>query len=199
MSSPTYGTDKTAAAQLLDDVSGAAAITPKHKDPIDYKPRPDLVKPAPGQKANLPPPQQSIETASADWPESPEARRARIRADATTHQNDPNYQPEAVEDVQTDPEAVKKAMAESGSSHPPRWSPDDSSVTRRNEIQRRLAEQKQGDPTVRKYLSEPPLAYRQAASTAPQNELGEDEYKKERRLKAQAEGKKGGWFDWLGL
>ena len=199
MSSPTYGTDKTAAAQLFDDVSGAASITPKRKDPIDYKPRPELVKPAPGQKENLPPPQQSIETASADWPESPEARRARIRADATTHQNDPNYQPEAVEDVQTDPEAVKKAMAESGSSHPPRWSPDDSSVTRRNEVQRRLAEQKQGDPTTRKYLSEPPLAYRQAADTAPQNELGEDEYKKERRLKAQAEGKKSGWFDWMGL
>ncbi|RAZ90519.1 hypothetical protein DPM33_13495 [Mesorhizobium hawassense] len=199
MSSPTYGTDKTAAAQLFDDVSGAASITPKHRDPIDYKPRPDLVKPGPGQKETLPPPQQSIETASADWPESPEARRARIRADATAHQNDPNYQPETVEDVQTDPVAVKKAMADSGSSHPPRWSPDDSSVTRRNEIQRRLADQKQGDPTTRKYLSEPPLAYRQPSDAAPQNELGEDEYKKERRLKAQAEGKKGGWFDWLGL
>ncbi|TIV55465.1 MAG: hypothetical protein E5V86_27440, partial [Mesorhizobium sp.] len=118
---------------------------------------------------------------------------------ATAHQNDPNYQPEAVEDVQTDPASVKKAMADSASSHPPRWSPDDSSATRTAEIQRRLAEQKQGDPTTRKYLSEPPLAYRQAADTAPQNELGEDEYKKERRLKAQAEGKKGGWFDWLGL
>ncbi|MDX8452737.1 hypothetical protein RFM98_08215 [Mesorhizobium sp. VK9D] len=199
MSSPTYGTDKTAAAQLFDDVSGAAAITPKRRDPIDYKPRPDLVKPAPGQKENLPPPQQSIQTASTDWPESPEARRARIRADATTHQNDPNYQPEAVEDVQTDPASVKKAMADSGSSHPPRWSPDDSNTTRKAEIQRRLAEQKQGDPTVRKYLSEPPLAYRQASAAAPQNELGEDEFKKERRLKAQAEGKKGGWFDWLGL
>ncbi|MDX8438221.1 hypothetical protein [Mesorhizobium australafricanum] len=199
MSSPTYGTDKTAAAQLFDDVSGAASITPKRRDPIDYKPRPDLVKPAPGQKENLPPPQQSIQTASTDWPESPEARRARIRADATTHQNDPNYQPEAVEDVQTDPASVKKAMADSGSSHPPRWSPDDSNTTRKAEIQRRLAEQKQGDPTVRKYLSEPPLAYRQASATAPQNELGEDEFKKERRLKAQAEGKKGGWFDWLGL
>ncbi|RUU64548.1 hypothetical protein EOD04_20810, partial [Mesorhizobium sp. M2C.T.Ca.TU.009.01.2.1] len=73
------------------------------------------------------------------------------------------------------------------------------SDARKAAIQRNLAEQKQGDPTVRKYLSEPPLAYRQAATTAPQNELGEDEYKKERRLKAQAEGKKGGWFDWLGL
>jgi hypothetical protein len=199
VSSPTYGTDKTAAAQLFDDVSGAASIMPKRKDPIDYKPRPELVKPAPGQKENLPPPQQSIETASADWPESPEARRARIRADATAHQNDPNYQPEAVEDVQTDPEAVKKALAESGSSHPPRWTPEDSNPQRAAEIQRRLAEQKQGDPTVRKYLSEPPLAYRQPSDAAPQNELGEDEYKKERKLKAQAEGKKGGWFDWLGL
>ncbi|TIW81186.1 MAG: hypothetical protein E5V53_13085, partial [Mesorhizobium sp.] len=107
MSSPTYGTDKTAAAQLFDDVSGAASITPKRRTPIDYKPRPDLVKPAPGQKQNLPPPQESIETASTEWPESPEARRARIRADATAHQNDPNYQPEAVEDVQTDPASVK--------------------------------------------------------------------------------------------
>lgn len=199
MSSPTYGTDKTAAAQLFDDVSGAASITPKHRDAIDYKPRPDLVKPGPGQKETLPPPQQSIETASADWPESPEQRRARIRADATAHQNDPNYQPEAVEDVQTDPAAVKKAMDDSASSHPPRWSPADSDKGRAAEIQRRLAEQKQGNPNVRKYLSEPPLAYRQAADTAPQNELGEDEYKKERRLKKLAEGKKSGWFDWLGL
>ena len=186
MSSPTYGTDKTAAAQLFDDVSGAASITPKHRDAIDYKPRPDLVKPGPGQKETLPPPQQSIETASADWPESPEQRRARIRADATAHQNDPNYQPEAVEDVQTDPAAVKKAMDDSASSHPPRWSPADSDKGRAAEIQRRLAEQKQGNPNVRKYLSEPPLAYRQAADTAPQNELGEDEYKTERRLKTLA-------------
>jgi len=100
--------------------------------------------------------------------------------------------------VQTDPASVKKAMADSASSHPPRWSPDDSSVTRGNEIQRRLAEQKQGDPTTRKYLSEPPLGYRVAADTAPQGELGEDEYKKERRLKkeAAAKSKSGGWFDW---
>ena len=57
---------------------------------------------------------------------------------------------------------------------------------------------KQGDPNTRKYLSEPPVQYRVASDTAPQNELGEDEYKKERRLKKEAEGKKGsGWFDWL--
>ena len=102
--------------------------------------------------------------------------------------------------MQTDPVAVKKALADSASSHPPRWSPADSDKGRAAEIQRRMAEGKQGDPNTRKYLSEPPLDYRVASGTAPQGELGEDEYKKERRLKKEAQGKKsGGWFDWMGL
>ncbi|MBZ9703989.1 MULTISPECIES: hypothetical protein [unclassified Mesorhizobium] len=195
--SPTYGTDKTAGEQLAGDLTGAFSFAPKRKEHIDYKPRPTLVKPAPGQKEALPAPQDSIETASAEWPESPEQRRARLRADATAHQDDPSYQSQIVDDVQTDPASVKKAMEESGSSHPPRWTPADSDKGRAADIQRRLAESKQGDPNTRKYLSEPPLAYRVASGTAPQNELGEDEYKKERRLKREAEGKKGGWFDWL--
>ena len=200
MGSPTYGTDKTAGEQLAGDLSSAFSFSPKRGEKIDYKPRPELVKPAPGQKENLPPPQESIETASADWPESPEARRARLRADATAHQDDPAYQSQIVDDVQTDPVAVKKALADSGSSHPPRWSPADSDKGRAAEIQRRMAEGKQGDPNTRKYLSEPPLDYRVASGTAPQGELGEDEYKKERRLKKEAQGKKsGGWFDWMGL
>ena len=199
MGSPTYGTDKTAAEQLAGDLTGAVSFAPKRKDPIDYKPRPTLVKPAPGQKEALPAPQDSIQSASAEWPESPEQRRARLRADATAHQNDPNYQAEIVDDVQTDPASIKKAMADSGSSHPPAWSPADSDKGRAAEIQRRLAASKQGDPNTRRYLSEPPLAYRVASDTAPQNELGEDEYKKERRLKkeAAAKSKSGGMFDWL--
>ncbi|WP_136620976.1 MULTISPECIES: hypothetical protein [Mesorhizobium] len=198
MGSPTYGTDKTAGEQLAGDISGAFSFAPKRKEQIDYKPRPTLVKPAPGQKEALPAPQDSIETASAEWPESPEQRRARLRADATAHQNDPTYQSEIVEDVQTDPASVKRALAESGSSHPPAWTPADSDKGRAAEIRRRLADSKQGDPNTRKYLSEPPVQYRVAAGTAPQNELGEDEYKKERRLKKEAEGKKGsGWFDWM--
>lgn len=65
MGSPTYGTDKTAAEQLAGDLTGAVSFAPKRKDPIDYKPRPTLVKPAPGQKEALPAPQNSIQTASA--------------------------------------------------------------------------------------------------------------------------------------
>ena len=55
-----------------------------------------------------------------------------------------------------------------------------------------MAETKQGSATSRKYLSEPPLAYRQPAATAPTDDIGEDEFKTERRAKSAAR-KKGDW------
>ena len=58
-------------------------------------------------------------------------------------------------------------------------------------FQRELAASKQGSPTVRRTLTEPPLEYRQPAPTAATDELGEDEFKKQRRLKRQAQG---GWL-----
>lgn len=197
--SPTYGTDKPADQQLLGDLSNAISLRPPKKDGIDYKPRAVLVKPKPGQKEALPAPQDSItQTASGEWPESPEQRRARLRAEATANENNPNYETQIVgDDVQTDPEAVRKAMAESGSSHPP--APDaGQEVSKRAEVARRVAASQQSTPTTRKYLTDPPTAYRAAADTAPQNDIGEDEYKKERRLKKEAQAKSGksGWFDW---
>ncbi len=90
LGSPTYGTDKTATEQLASDVTGILSIAPKSREPIDYKPRPELVKPA--SAGALPPPQESVAvTANPAWPESPEARRARIRAEATANQDNPNY------------------------------------------------------------------------------------------------------------
>ncbi|WP_244480702.1 hypothetical protein [Mesorhizobium sp. Root157] len=193
MSSPTYGTDKTAMEQLTEDVSGAISLKPPPREKIDYTPRPTLVKPAAGQKGTLPPPQDNIvQTASAQWPESPEQRRARIRATATANQDNPLFEPEVINDV-----SVQKP------SNGPREGDDDFNPARaaytnksaREEVKRRLIETKQGNPTQRKFLSEPPLDYRVAASTAPQNDIGEDEYKKERRLKREAS-KGGGLFGW---
>ena len=68
----------------------------------------------------------------------------------------------------------------------------------RAEVQAKLKEQRQGSETTRKYLSEPPLDYRQAAATAPQDDIGEDEYVKERAAKKAAR-KPGSrkWADWL--
>ncbi len=197
--SPTYGTGTPAGEQLLGDVSNAISLQPPKRDAIDYKPRATLVKPKPGTKEALPAPQDSItQTASGEWPESPEQRRARLRAEATANENNPNYEPGIVgDDVQTDPVAVRKAMAESGSSHPP--APDSGqAVSRRAEVAKRVAASQQSTPTTRRFLTDPPVVYRTAADSAPQGDLGEDEYKKERRLKKEAQAKSGksGWFDW---
>ncbi len=77
--SPTYGTDKTANEQLLGDVSNILSLGPQKRARIEYKPRPDLVRPVKGAPAALPPPQDSITTAGTGaWPESPEQKRARL-------------------------------------------------------------------------------------------------------------------------
>lgn len=178
MSAPTYGTDKSATTQLATDLTNIVSLKPKTNN-IDYKPRPELVKPKTGAQAALPTPQDNIvQTASADWPESPEARRARIRDDATKNRDNPNFEPQVVNDL--------SAMNGPDMS---KWTPEQ----RKLEIERRLRESKQGSATTRKYLSEPPLAYRQAATTAAQDELGEDEVKKERRKKQQAK-KSSSWW-----
>lgn len=196
MSSPTYGTDKTAMEQLTEDVSGAISLKPPPREKIDYTPRPALVKPAAGQKGALPLPQDNIvQTASTQWPESPEQRRARIRATATANQDNPLYEPEVINDVSV---ARQDSVADKNKPGGDAWDPRLEGIkdtANRDEIKRRLVETKQGDPNQRKFLSEPPTEYRVAASTAPQNEIGEDEYKKERRLKHQAS-KKGGLFSW---
>lgn len=172
MSAPTYGTDKSSTEQLATDLTNIMSLKPKTNS-IDYKPRPELVKPKAGQAGALPAPQDNIvTTASADWPESPEARRARIRDNATKNRDNPNFEPEVVNDMASlsGPDLSKLTPAQ-----------------RKAEIERRLRENKQGSATTRKYLSEPPLAYRQAATTAAQDELGEDEIKKERRKKKLAQ------------
>ena len=99
MTSPTYGTDKTANAQLMSDVSGILSFRDKKKPPIDYTPRPELVKPAKGDET-LPAPQDTVATASnPNWPESPEQRLARLRAEADANLDNPNYDSPIVPDM----------------------------------------------------------------------------------------------------
>lgn len=194
VSSPTYGTDKTATEQLATDLSSALTFAPPKREKIDYKPRPELVKPAPGQKGNLPAPQDNVvQTASTQWPESPEQRRDRIRANATANQNNRFYESEIINDLPAESrgEAPKEVSDKFDLTENARVA-----KAQRPEIQKRLAQSRQGSPTTRRYLSEPPLDYRVAATTAPQDDLGEDESVKERRLKRAAT-KKGGLRDWL--
>jgi hypothetical protein len=203
MSSPTYGTDKTANEQLLTDVSNMVSLRPNRKDPIDYKPRPNLVRPAPGEDMSLPAPQETAANAATnpEWPESPEQRRARLNKEIAENRDKPGFESPIIADEDIAPGANTYTRRTPGQSE--RF--QDSGVRRPNEahqqradVQAKLKETRQGSETTRKYLSEPPLDYRQAAASAPQDELGEDERKKERAAKRAAR-KPGSrkWADWL--
>lgn len=222
LSSPTYGTGTSANEQLLQDVTGIFELGGKKKAEIDYKPRPDIVQPADTSK--LPPPQQSIATASnPNWPETPEQMRERLRAEATANRDNPQYRPAITDSRQPDvaspaadprnPRIVDYKSRGTGPVETPKITSaaaydripgnhNDTPDNAREEFNRRLAMQKQGSPTERRYLSEPPLEYRVPASTAPANDIGEDEWKKQQRQKAEARKKAGksswrDWFPWL--
>lgn len=190
--SPTYGTDKTAGEQLVGDVTGILSVAPKKRAVIDYKPRPELVRPKAGEKLSLPAPQNSIVTAeNSVWPESPEQQRARLRAEATQNRDNPGWRPGIQGDVNAPSSAPSLPLGVSQRSFESGIGKAEDEKSKREAFNKRLAENRQGSPTSRKYLSEPPLDYRKPAETAPTEDIGEDEYKKERRLKAAAN--KGSW------
>jgi len=179
--SPTYGTDKTANQQLMDDVSGILSLGPSRRGPaIDYRPRPELVKPQ--STAVLPPPQDDVTASGGRWPESPEQRLRRIRQEADSEAG-------ITTPIIRDGSGREQVVGGGVDANDPGAS--------RAEFKRRLAAQNQGDPNVRRTLSEPPTQYRQAAATAPQDELGEPEWQKEREARRKAGGNKKRFRDYM--
>jgi hypothetical protein len=202
MSSPTYGTDKTASEQLVGDVSSILSLAPKERPAIDYKPRPELVKPVKGSAEVLPAPQESVASAgNPQWPESPEQKRARLRAEADEHRDDPGWQPNIDPDLARATAAPAEKNPVMNTRHLETGVEPvgtGKSASQSAAFRKQLAENRQGSPDTRRYLSEPPLDYRQASAAAPTGELGEDELRKERRLKAEARKKSDrSWADIL--
>ncbi len=184
VSSPTYGTGKTANAQLVEDVSSAFSLKPKPPTGIKYEPRPDILKT--GAAQSLPAPQESVTKQAGVWPESPEEKRARLRKEATIGQTDPNFEPSIIDDVGSGQPGYKQTINPN----------DDRDARKRVEVDRSNLKERKivnavGSPTNRKHLSEPPVEYRQPVDSAGYGDLGEDESKKERRLRAEARKKKG--------
>jgi hypothetical protein len=165
VSSPTYGTGKTANAQLVEDLTNIVSIgTPQKASEQAYSPRPEIIKPPEG--TSLPQPQASLSSdENPQWLESPEETRERLRQEASEKRNSGYRSPLASSEDNVSPEQweqFKEAKAQSRTL----------SATRRN-------------------LSDPPMEYREPAETAPADELGEPEYIKERRRKKAAQKDKG--------
>ena len=195
---PTYGTGKSQGETLFDDMNNFVSLGgTDDKAKIAYTPRTELVKPE--NTSILPQPQVARNTTGdPNWPESPEERSKRIQAAA--YQGDG---PVPADFATSRKEGVTQAYLDRtrGDGSNPRRNSDDSNVltpaemrSRSELIQARLRESKQGSPTQRRYLSEPPIKYREPAASAPVGDPGEDEETKARRLR----GNKPGVLDKLG-
>lgn len=192
---PTYGTDKTSTGQLLDDLGNIASIGNSNKGAgIEYKPRPAIVKPT--NTASLPAPQQDVAENNPAWVESPEETRKRLIAEADA--GGANYNSPLATRVATSsgPGVPVAGRAADG---PPTPTQVMNQAKQREQYQQARKIQQGAYSDRRRYLSDPPLTYRQPAETAPVGDLGEPERVKERRRIAEA--KKAGtgrrtWWPW---
>lgn len=199
MSAPTYGTGTRSDVQLLEDVSNVVSLNPRKGEKVAYNPRPTLVKPA--EMGVLPQPQDDLAENNPAWPESPEERRARIRAEADANADNPNFRARVIPGgvaVQPKTAAASAGTGNTASSRPPANPLRilGSKAKKREEINARIAEKP--DVPSRRYLSDPPVEYQETAATAPINDIGEAEYDKEKRRKALIKkGDKKNWRDYL--
>ncbi|MCO5733187.1 hypothetical protein [Rhizobium sp. SSA_523] len=168
VSSPTYGTSKTAGEQLVDDLGQSLAFSQDaaNKD-TRYNPRPKLVV-SKSAESSLPPPQASLagRDNNPNWVESPEETRARLRLEAEENRNNPNYR--------------SPLLAGNGTA-------GTMTETQRWEAFRkaRANAESPGISGQRRTLTEPPTQYR-LADNAALTDLGEPELKKERERKKSA-------------
>ena len=191
---PTYGTDKTSTAQLMDDIGSIASIgSPRKGADIEYKPRPAIVKPV--ETADLPAPQQNVAENNPAWVESPEQTRQRLLAEADANSGNTAYTSPLAR-----PEVAKRKSGPRLFGRAAEAAPSiNDAVQQRQAYQQARKIQSGAYSDRRRFLSDPPLAYRQPAETAPIGELGESERAKEKRWKEEAEkagtGKRK-WWPW---
>lgn len=180
---PTYGTGTSQSEQLFSDIDGIFSLGSGGRDEeqISYAPRPELVRPA--AIGALPPPRPANAAANdPSWPQSPEVIRGRNLAAA-----------EATRDAATLPADFNPSTGPRRPRDPNAIRPTDDAALDRSTLtpaelrgqRRAVAAQRaatvQGSPTQRRYLSEPPVNYRQPVASAPVGDLGVDEEIKQRR------------------
>ena len=196
---PTYGTGTRSDVQLLEDFSNIASLSPGKREKVAYNPRPTLVKPA--EMGMLPQPQPDVAEDNPAWPESPEERRARIRAEADANAENPNFRARVVPgSVSVKQNTSSAAVGSTAAQNTPiKKNPLrllSAKSKKREDINARISQTP--DVPSRRYLSDPPVEYQETAATAPVNDIGEAEYDKEKRRKALIKkGDKKSWRDYM--
>lgn len=178
--SPTYGTDKTAMEQLVDDLGNAVAIgnNPSKNAGTKYNPRPELVMPPKGEQVALATPQQSLASKeNPAWLETPEETRQRLREEAEANKNNPGYRSPLLVGYGTAGTMTEKQ----------KW-----------EAFREARKIQQGAYLdQRRFLADPPTEYRAVADAATLEDLGTPELKKEKERKKAAKAAKQSTSWWM--
>jgi hypothetical protein len=174
----TYGTGQAPEMALFREVSGGILDKNTKKEPIDYQPRAPLVMPPATETAaapQLPAPMETAAAASPDWPMSVEERVAPV--DARNEDDNPYNDVDQAEyrrlrplagvfpDQRTRP---TYELDESGKSE--YYSSIVHNRRQGQEFKKALAESKGYGRTERRYLTDPPMAYREPVATTPGEE-----------------------------
>lgn len=179
----TYGTGVSQEAQTIQDLSNILSLKRK-RNTIDYSSRPDLV--VPDQKQLVAPQEQTTAAEDPNWPVSPEARIASIRAEAEEANNgslaDQLRYANQDKDFRSVPPSNRRLKAAPIGQGIPNISCDPDGVTMRRCTPKEIsdavrAERRQtanlgSTGTQRRYLTEPPIEYRTPASTAVAGDAG---------------------------
>jgi len=172
----TYGTGVSQEEQTLKDFYNMFTLNRERKN-IDYSARPDLI--VPEDKAALPEPlEDGVATNDPAWPETPEQRIARVRAEAG--EVDARTGDYSIDERLRKKEGIAIEQARDDKKFiPGRTDRDGNPVLYRGESEARKevlnakADLDYPSSVKRKYLTEPPVEYRTPAETAP---VGEEAY-----------------------
>jgi hypothetical protein len=186
----TYGTGVSQEEQTLKDVYTMFNLKPESKK-IDYSPRPDLIVPE-NKQALVEPIDSAATSTNVEWPETPEERIARIQAAAG--EVDPRTGEVSVEERLRKKEGIaieqgyitrKFAPGQTDrDGNPLLGRPDD---TVRTDVMRAKQATRMSTGENRKYLTEPPVAYRKPVDSAPS---GLESYSEEERAAMEEEERK---------
>ena len=173
----TYGTGVSQEEQTIKDMYNIFSLKQERKN-IDYSPRPDLI--VPQNTASLPEPlDESTTTSNPQWPESPEERIARVRAQAG--EIDPRTGDYSIEDQLRPKEGIGiETSNPNGEFVPGKTDRDGNPILYTDDDARRKVIHAKAGTTYtcanRRYLTEPPPEYCIPAETAPQ---GQDAFTEE--------------------
>jgi hypothetical protein len=165
--SKTYGTGESPEMQLFSEMTGGL-LNREEKEPIDYNPRAPLVMPP--TAGALPPPVETAAAANANWPLDPDEVSAGPNiAEDDNPQNDISQA------------EYRRLRPLAGAFARPRYEWDNNNMDdeareiihsreQQAAVRRAMNEAEGFTRTERRFLTDPPLDYREPAPTAPTGE-----------------------------